>query len=160
VMRLRSWCMVAAMFAAAPSAILADTLVLRDGRRVDGTLVSVRGDTIEFEGYDGRDRGLRRYDRADVRSIQFDDDRRAGGFRDAPRARPGLRERVVNVDARARWTDTGVDLRPGQEVSFSSTGEVRWGPNRRDGAAGEHNSPSNPGRPMPNRNAAALIGRI
>jgi hypothetical protein len=53
-----------------------------------------------------------------------------------------------------------VDVRAGQDVSFHSSGEVRWGPSRKDGADGEHNSPRNNGRPMPNRNAAALIGKI
>ncbi|MGE0043854.1 MAG: hypothetical protein AB7V01_21985, partial [Vicinamibacterales bacterium] len=37
---------------------------------------------------------------------------------------------------------------------------VQWGKGRRDGPAGERNSPENAGRPMPNRPAAALIGRI
>jgi hypothetical protein len=37
---------------------------------------------------------------------------------------------------------------------------VRWGPNRRDGAAGERNSPSNANRPLPDRPAASLIGRV
>ena len=64
------------------------------------------------------------------------------------------------MDARAGWVDAGLTVRPGQELMFSSSGEVRWGPNRRDGAAGERNSPFNAGRPMPGKNAAALIGRI
>ena len=132
---------------------LADVLVLRDGRRVEGTLVAVRGDTIEFrEG----DRRLRRYDRDEVRSIQFDDDREDAGRG----GRGALRERVATVDARLAWTDTGVDVRAGQDVLFSSSGEIRWGPNRRDGAAGERNSPRNSARPMPDRNAAALIGKV
>jgi hypothetical protein len=153
---------LAAVFVAAVEAVtLADTLVLRDGRRVDGTLVGVRGDTIEFEGRGWRDGGVRRYDRADVRAIQLDEDRDAGrDRRDDTRPRAGLRERVVTVDARTGWADTGIDVRSGQEISFVATGEVRWGPNRRDGADGERNSPRNPGRPMPDRNAAALIGRI
>ena len=37
---------------------------------------------------------------------------------------------------------------------------MRWGSNRRDGAEGERNSPSNPGRPLPDRPAASLIARI
>jgi hypothetical protein len=138
---------------------MADVLVLRDGSRLEGVLVAVRGDTVEFEPDRGRDAGrVRRFDRRDVRAIQFDD--QAGGDRDPSRPRPGMRERTVSVDARARWTDTGVDVRQGQDVYFSSEGQVRWGPNRRDGAAGERNSPYNQGRPMPDRNAAALIGRI
>jgi hypothetical protein len=43
---------------------------------------------------------------------------------------------------------------------FTATGEVRWGPGRRDGAAGERDSPSNQNRPMPDRPAASLIGKI
>ena len=49
---------------------------------------------------------------------------------------------------------------PGQTIAFEATGEVTWGPSRRDGPAGERNSPSNPNRPMPNRPAAALIGKV
>jgi hypothetical protein len=37
---------------------------------------------------------------------------------------------------------------------------VTWGPNRKDGPDGERNSPENPNRPMPNRAAGSLIGRI
>ena len=163
------WIVSAALVFAAQGLVMADVLVLRDGRRVDGVLVGVRGDSIEFEHRGGRDDGrVRRYDRSEVRSIQFEDwtgdrfgdnrysDDRSGGTR--PRA--GMRERSVAVSARTQWTDTGVDLRPGQDVYFTAEGEVRWGPGRRDGAAGERNSPFNQGRPMPDRNAAALIGKI
>jgi hypothetical protein len=59
-----------------------------------------------------------------------------------------------------QWTDTGIDVRSGQTVYFEASGQVRWGRDRRDGPEGEDNSPSNPGRPIPNRPAAALIGRI
>jgi len=159
-MRHRSLCLAAAGVFAVQSVMLADTLVLRDGRRVEGTLVSVRGDTIEFEGYSGRDRGRRTYDRSDVRSIQFDDERQGSGFSGGSGARSGVRERVIAVDARVRWSDTGIDVRGGQEVSFVAEGKVTWGPGRRDEAEGEHHSPSNGARPMPNRAAACLIGRI
>ena len=143
------------------SPLLADVLTLRDGRRFDGVLVAVRGDTVEFEHRGGRDDGrVRRYDRVDVARIEFDDPRSGDRFLSDSRVRPGLRERPVNVDARTGWVDAGITVRAGQELTFSASGEVRWGPNRRDGAAGERNSPVNPARPMPNRNAAALIGRI
>jgi hypothetical protein len=37
---------------------------------------------------------------------------------------------------------------------------VLWGPGRQDGPAGESGSPYNANRPLPNRPAAALVGRI
>jgi hypothetical protein len=156
-MTLRRIVCVSGALLLAGQTLLADTLILRDGRRVEGTLIAVRGDTIEFEGPDRR---VRRYDRADVRSIQFEDAREDLRRGLAPGGRTAMRERVVTVDARTAWTDTGVDVRAGQELIFAATGQVRWGPNRRDGAAGERNSPFNAARPMPERNAAALIGKI
>ena len=52
------------------------------------------------------------------------------------------------------------DVRSGQRVRFHATGEVRWGPGRKDGPGGEGGSHSNPARPMPSRPGAALIGRV
>jgi hypothetical protein len=71
-----------------------------------------------------------------------------------------LRERQVMVAATAPWTDTNIDVRAGQDIYFQASGAVGWGPNRRDGPAGEQNSPANPARPIPNRPGAALIGRV
>jgi hypothetical protein len=51
-------------------------------------------------------------------------------------------------------------VRAGQTVYFEASGKVRWGKDRTDGPEGEHNSPPNANRPMSNRNAAALIGKI
>jgi hypothetical protein len=145
----------------------ADTLVLRDGNRVEGNVVSVRDGVIEF---DARGRGFfgarerMRVDREDVVRIEFDqvvDDRR-GNREDARDGRrpSGLRERDVSVDSWVAWKDTGIEVRTGQSVYFSASGRVRWGPNRQDGPAGERNSPRNDARPIPSRAAAALIGRV
>ena len=158
---------VAPVWAAASLALAAlagaDTLVLRNGRYIEGRLVAMRGDTIEFD--DGR--RSERYPRAEVRRIELDEDagwseRGSAGRRDDDDAQrsAGMRERSVNVDASAQWTDTGVDVRAGQRVRFRATGEVRWGPGRKDGPAGEGGSHSNAGRPMPSRPGAALIGRV
>jgi hypothetical protein len=159
---------ITVMILVATAVTWADTLVLTNGRRVQGELIGVSGRDIEFEERSGFNRRLLRVPRRDVVRIEFDDnasqidrnDRRdtpqdlGGGI---PR---GMRERQVNVTAREAWSDTGVDVRAGQQVYFQAAGETRWGPNRRDGAAGERNSPFNAGRPLPDRPAAALIGRI
>lgn len=150
------WVYAVAAAALLHTTVLADVLVMRDGRRVNGTLVEVRGNTVEFEDEDGR---VRRYRRAEIRNIQFDDDDDAYDDRRSG-SRTAMRQRTVIVDARTGWTDAGVDVRSGQELTFEASGQVRWGPNRRDGAGGEGGSPFNANRPMPDRNAAALIGKI
>jgi hypothetical protein len=71
-----------------------------------------------------------------------------------------MREKQTIVSGDVAWNDTGIEVRAGQTVYFEATGQVRWGKDRRDGPGGERNSPPNPNRPMGNRNAAALIGKI
>lgn len=157
---------ITALVLAATPLLLADTLVLTNGRRIQGELVGVAGRDIEFEERENFRSRIVRIPRREVARIEFDDgfrngrdDRESRGDRNEPNPR-GLRERQVLVNAREQWTDTGVDVRAGQQVFFVAEGEVRWGQNRRDGAAGERNSPVNNGRPLPDRPAAALIGRI
>jgi hypothetical protein len=153
-------------------ALLADTLILRDGTRVRGELIAIRNGTIEFEEQRSAGSGrMLRLNRDEVARIEFDDatanDYNRGfgsgtgrGIGGGTGRTAGMRERTVNVAANAAWSDTGIDVRPGQMVAFEATGDVTWGPSRRDGPAGERNSPSNPNRPMPNRPAAALIGKV
>jgi hypothetical protein len=125
----------------------------------------VYGREVEFEERTGSQRRTVRISRDNIDRIEFTrDDFDRGRYED--RAEPiggpsrGMRERQIVVNAREQWTDTGIDVRSGQQVYFSSQGETRWGRDRRDGAEGEHNSPLNPNRPLPDRPAAALIGRI
>ena len=147
-------------FVTATTFVHADTLVLNDGRRLQGELLGVYGRDIEFEERCGGRRRTVRLSRDEVSRIEFnrgrDDDRdQSSGFPSR-----GMRERQVVVDAREQWTDTGIDVRSGQQIYFASQGETRWGRDRKDGAEGERNSPLNPNRPLPDRPAAALIGRI
>jgi hypothetical protein len=149
------------LFITTTAFVHADTLVLNDGRRLQGELLGVNGREIEFEERGGGRRRTVRISRDEVERIEFD-----RGYRNDDRDRAtafpsrGMRERQVVVDAREQWNDTGIDVRAGQQVFFASQGETRWGRDRRDGAEGERNSPFNPGRPLPDRPAAALIGRI
>lgn len=161
-MRTRAVVWTAAALAvtlAGGGALLADTLVLRNGKQVEGELISVRGDSIEFEEeafYGGR----RTYDRDDVLRIELGRSRHGRGDDDDRDRPPGMREREVMVDSDEPWTDTRIEVRSGQTVYFKASGKVRWGPDRSDGPGGESGSPRNPNRPIPSKPAAALIGRI
>ena len=164
-MAARRWIAQLALVLALPAALQADTLYLRDGSRIQGELIGVRNGQIEFEERRGFG-GTRtvRFDRDDVARIEFEtrgygnngnnNNYNSGG-------RPsGMREKQTIVSADVAWNDSGVDVRAGQTIYFEAQGRVRWGRDRQDGPAGERNSPSNPNRPMGNRNAAALIGKI
>jgi hypothetical protein len=168
--RVRIASIATATLLVAAGTAAADTLVLRSGRRIEGELVGVRSGTIEFEtrsGWSGR--RVERFDREEVSRIEIDRGSSGGGssgggsgWGSGPGQGPGggMRERSVDVDAARSATDTGIDVKSGQEIRFEASGKVRWGPDRRDGPNGEGGNHHNPGRPMPNRSGAALIGRI
>ena len=118
--RTSRWMTIAALIAGLPLTLAADTLYLRNGTRVEGELIAVRGSTIEFEerrGFGGS-RTIR-VDRDEVDRIDFD---RFGGGRGGNSAglnggRPGgMRERAITVSATEPWTDTGVQVRGGQTI--------------------------------------------
>ena len=70
--------------------------------------------------------------------------------------------RVVRVDAKQRWTDTGIDVRSGDELTFDSRGSVQLSGDSSDVAAPAGSQ--KPGRATPATNvnapAGALIARI
>ena len=159
------WIAGLAIVLSLPVSLKADTLYLRNGQRVEGELIGFRNGQIEFEerrGFGGT-RALR-FDRDEVDRIDFQNSRYSNNNNNSSNlagGRPtGMREKPVIVSADMAWNDAGIDVRAGQTVYFEAQGRVRWGRDRQDGPAGERNSPSNPNRPMGNRNAAALIGKI
>ena len=148
------------------TAVNADTLVLRDGRRIDGQLISYQNGVIAFQqAGPGGVYGEVRKD--DVLRIEFggqangaDRGERQGSPQASQGPPRGMRQKQVMVVANQAWTDTGIDLTSGQSVYFESIGEITWGPGRHAGANGETNSPNNNARPIPNRAGGSLIGRI
>jgi len=144
----------------------ADTLVLRNGRRIQGQLIAFRDGVVEFDELQPFGGRSLRFDRAEVLGIEFDRIDRTTtpnypGPTESQRGRPaGIRERQVFVPANVQWMDTNIDVQAGQDIYFDAGGDVRWRPDRRDGPAGEQNSPTNPNRPIPNRPAGSLIGRV
>lgn len=104
---------------------------------------------------DGGDRpGDRRENDDDI--LYRDGDRTRGDGSRPASGRPG----TVTVSARQAWTDTGLDVRAGDILSFAPEGAIQWGRGREDGPAGETNSPIDQRRPIPARPGGALIGRI
>ena len=137
----------------------ADTLVLTDGRRVQGELLGVFGREVEFEERTGPGRRIIRVPKSDIARIEFQDER--GNSQDTGRRiPPRMRERNVIVSPTDAWNDTGIDVRNGQEIYFETSGQVTWSPNRRVGPDGTRNSKPDTARPLPDRNSGALIGRI
>lgn len=142
----------------------ADTLVLMNGRRIQGELLGVFGREIEFEERSGAGRRTLRVPRTDIVRIEFLEEQfgnQYGNQQDVrPTIPPRMRERPVTVNPTEPWIDTGIDLRAGQEIYFQTSGQVTWAPNKRVDADGTRNSKADNARPLPGRNSGALLGRI
>jgi len=157
--RMRGLVIVAVLLFLAAT-VNADTLILRDGRRIQGQLISFQNGVVEFQeaGFGGQ---FGRINRDEVIGIEFGrldrDESRPAYQEGRPR---GLREKQVMVVANVAWSDTGIDVTSGQTIYLEASGEIRWGPGRTAHPEGEHNSPYNAARPMPNRPGAALIGKV
>ena len=163
----------ALLLGAAPLA--ADTLVLRDGRRIQGELISVQRGIIEFREDRGfRDSRIIQVRRDEVQRIDIEEvrvapqpepDDRGGRFGGGGRGgggRPGgMRERESWVAANVAWTDTGIDVQDGQVVYFTThDGDIQWRRGDHARAGGDPSAPYDRNRPIPGRPIGALIGKI
>jgi hypothetical protein len=154
--KVRAVCACAGVCAVCTIATLsADTLVLKDGRRIDGLFVGARDGVIEFERarpQGGRERVS--IDRVDVVRIELDE---GAPTTSVPPPAAGGHTRDVVVDARTGWTDGGIDVAAGQVLSFYATDRIRWAP----GEVGLMASTIRRGPGVRCRTSgAALIGRI
>jgi hypothetical protein len=157
------WLAPLAVVLAAPAAS-PDTLVMDDGRRIQGDLISVNRNVVVFDQDEVGLAGARRLrvNRNAVLRITFDDDRLVGDddtFTPGRVGAIGIGQDVI-VRADQVWTDTGLTLRAGELFRLDSTGSINWGGGRVDGPEGEMGSPYNANRPLPNRAGGALIGRV
>jgi small nuclear ribonucleoprotein (snRNP)-like protein len=137
-------------------------VVLRNGTSIEGTLTDVvggqgSGDESKPREYivratDGAERRLRAAEVGRVYTGHYP------GAAPAATAAPNGRE--IRVDARQRWVDTGLTVRVGQEVGFTTTGQVQLSVSESDVASPAGGNRSAASAPMPGAPAGALIGRI
>jgi hypothetical protein len=141
-------------------------LVFRDGRTLKGKLHDFKGEMISFDS---------RGDGGQVRREQFQMDQVARLYLSAPASRslfgnapaggvvtqpgevPG--RRTVRVEANRAWTDTGLDVRMRDRITFNANGTIRIG-NEEAGPNGSSERPTRPSIPVRTLNVGALIGRI
>ena len=108
-------------------------------------------------------RGMRDRDGAGGEAVPGGEDGIVRARNRTARARDGVGRpgRMITVSATTRWTDSGIEVAAGDVISFSVAGTVSLGDDRSLGAEGDLDAAAPaPRRPMPDRPAGALIGRI
>jgi hypothetical protein len=144
-------------------------LVLRDGRVVHGKLYTIKENalTIDPQGGGREDFDLGNVSRLYVSApasrhlyaaqLQAAQPAVAGTAGSTPANVPAG---AIQVDGARAWTDTGITVRKGDRIGFSTTGQVAFrqggDPVTPDGSATE----SRAGAPVPGLGVGGLIGRV
>lgn len=141
-------------------------LLLTGGSSVTGQLVQIRG------GEGSGDQGPRTYvfrtAAGEERSYQPEQVARiylglypfAATAQGDAAAAPHVPAGAVRVPASSGWVATGLTVRKGDLVSFTTSGEVQLSETAADRAKAPGTTRVAPGAPLPTVNAGALIGRI
>lgn len=142
-------------------------IVLRNGQILEGKLLDIRegsrplGLTVVVNGEQRPMSG------AEVARVYID--RPTTGVATSGSASPSTgtgttgtgNTRTVQVSARERWTPTGIIVRQGDMVQFSSSGEVQIGPNQDDRSTVNGIAGRQPIRgTLPETLVGALLGRV
>lgn len=150
-------------------------LLLSNGSSVKGHLVAIRGGegsangdqprTYVFRSSDGREQsfGPEQVSRVYLGTYPFA--AITGGTQPTPGNTGDLAAGIdtpgaTRVGANSGWISTGMRVRRGELISFTTTGEVQLSDNRNDRARSAGTNRMAPGSPLPAVNAGALIGRI
>jgi YD repeat-containing protein len=87
---------------------------------------------------------------------------RAGGTPGNATQNTQVGTRTIRVSSLQRWTDTGLNVRAGDVITFQSSGQIRMSDDQGDTAtpAGSTRGRTAPDAPILNQSAGALIARI
>jgi len=142
-------------------------LVMRDGNGQPGTFVNmIGGDTLVWRNQNGDEQ---RYPLRDVRRVYLNPDSARTAFRYrgtganavGTAGQTVLAPGAVRVDANQPWTDTGVDVKVGDLVSFQGNGQIAFGQSSGQTAGldgkSDVRSPNYPVSAMP---VGGLIGKV
>lgn len=145
-------------------------LLLTNGSSVKGHLVAIRGGegsanenlprTYVFRASDGGEHTYGPEQVARVYLGTYPVAAITGNVNTADLARGSDTPGALYVPARGGWVNTGLRVRKGEWISFSSSGQVQLSDNSGDRAGVAGTPRTAPGAPMPSAYAGALIGRV
>jgi hypothetical protein len=137
-----------------------NTIVTRSGEMIRGKVYSWEGDQVIFDTRDGR----RTFNATDIARIYMS----AAGARSVfhysgstgATASGGAGGPAVFVDATKPWTDTGVTVRAGDRVSFSTSDKIHISTPTEVGPEGDQMVSGRRSYAVPNAGPGTLVGRV
>ncbi len=137
-------------------------LVLRNGQTQTGSFVNmIGGDTLLWRDDAGQ---VQRYALADVNRVYLNPDAARTIFSysgPVGTAGPGAMRRTVLVQANQAWIDTGMAVKMGDRIAFSTSGQIAFGHSQGQTAGPDGNDAVRRATyPVPAMPAGGLIGRV
>jgi hypothetical protein len=153
-------------------------LVLRDGSRHQGRMVSLRNGVLRWSGMSGQ---VESYGIERIARIYMNTDAARSAYNykpedkvitppvvtdpTPPTGRRGIggigTAGAIRVPANRAWTDTGRSFKVGEVIQITAAGSIKWGAGAEQTASAAGNeSVRSPRYPVPSLPVGALIGRI
>jgi hypothetical protein len=134
-------------------------VILRNGEVFTGRLMDVAGKPMQLVFSTAN--GERRIEASNMGRVYLARPDNAGGAAVTLPA-PGGPQRTVNVPGNVQWVDSGFNVRQGETIHFTSSGQIQFSQNAEHKAspAGSLTGVMEPRAPVPQVLAGALIGRI
>jgi hypothetical protein len=134
-------------------------VILRNGEVFTGRLMDVAGQPMQMVF--STQNGERRIEASNMGRVYLARPDNAGGSAVTSPA-PGGPQRTVNVPGNVQWVDSGFNVRAGETIHFSSSGQIQFSqnPEHKASPAGSLTGVMEPRAPVPSVLAGALIGRI
>lgn len=138
-----------------------------DGKKYEGKMVAFKFDTIYFNVYKfGKVQRTIRFPLYKVWKIDFNAPKQGGlesSFeveQNYDKLRRGKRTRKITLEATAKWMDTNIDVKVGQDILFSAVGSIYIDKDTEVSQNGEMEVKWNTKKPMANQPTGAIIGRV
>jgi hypothetical protein len=151
-------------------------LVLQDGRVIRGKVYKWDPDTVTFDSTSGR----ATYHANDIARLYMsgpparnafaassssqrtvdNNGRRGRGWGRGRQGENSQPQAMISVQANQPWTDTGLLVRRGELIAFSTNGTIEFGRNMSAGPDGNRDLPPNVRYPVRNMPVGGLIGRV
>jgi hypothetical protein len=145
----------------------ADRLTTVNREEFEGKMEAYKFDTIYFNVYKfGKIYRTERFPVNEVWKIEFNEPREnvlASSFEmeaKYQKLRRGKRSKKIVLNAAAKWVDTGISVRIGQEILFSAVGSIHIDKKTQVLQDGELPLNVNAGKPLPNQPTGAVIARV
>jgi hypothetical protein len=166
-MKMKKFILIIIILSLIKSMVFADVLTTVERKEYEGKMVDFKYGVIYFNVYRfGKYHSKKRFPLSKVWKIEFNQPKNEGlesSFeieQNYNKLRKGKRIKKISLNADQKWLDTGIKLKIGQEILFSTSGSIYINKNTMVYQIGELNLSWHKDKTMHNLPTGAIIARV